>query len=80
MRELLPFEIAQQNATAMAENLARAHAVNELVETLMLEERACTLPISGSGAEIHYESEQAQDAKKVLNLMAAIDSALGISA
>ena len=80
MEELTPFEAAQERVTYLAESLSRAHAVNELVKTLMVEERGCTLPVSGSNIEVHYETAEAQDATKVLNLMAAIDAAIGISA
>ena len=80
MRELTPFEAAQERATITAENLARADDVNGLIEQLMEEERACSLPISGSNVEGYFQSEDAQGALAALNVIATIDYAMGISA
>ena len=79
MDELTPFEISQDRLIALAENLARADAVNKLIEDLMIEERHCTMPISGS-AEVVYESRQYEDAVAALKIVATMDALMGISA
>lgn len=79
MRDLTPFEAAQGRLNALAENLARADAVNKLIEDLMEEERHCTLPISGS-AEVVFETREHEDAVAALKIVATMDALMGISA
>ena len=67
MEDLTPFEEAQGRLIGLAENLARADAVNKLIEDLMIEERHCTLPISGSNAEVVYESKEYEEAVAALS-------------
>jgi len=79
MRDLTPFEAAHDRLNALAENLARADAVNKLVEDLLEEERHCTLPISGS-VEVAFETREQEDAVTALKIVATIDALMGISA
>jgi len=76
---MTPFEAAQFRTSALAENLARAEAVNKLVEDLMAEERACSVPISGS-VGVAFESEQYTAAITTLKIVASMDAIMGISA
>jgi len=76
---MTPFEAAQIRTSALAENLARAEAVNKLIEDLMAEERACSMPISGS-IEVGFESEQYTAAIATLKIVASMDAIMGISA
>ena len=76
---MTPFEAAQLRTSALAENLARAEAVNKLVEDLMAEERACSVPISGS-VGVAFESEQYTAAITTLKIVASMDAIMGISA
>jgi hypothetical protein len=79
MQDMTPFEAAYDRLSALAENLARADAVNKLIEDLMEEERHCTLPISGSVIAV-YESKQYEDAVTALKIVATMDAMMGISA
>lgn len=79
MRDLTPFEEAHDRLIALAENLARADAVNKLIEDLLAEERHCTLPISGSVTAV-FESRQHEDAVAALKIVATMDALMGISA
>ena len=79
MRDLTPFEEAHDRLIALAENLARADAVNGLVQQLLAEERHCALPISGSATAV-FESRQHQDAVTALKIVATMDALMGISA
>jgi hypothetical protein len=63
----------------LAENLARADAVNKLIEDLMEEERHCTLPVSGS-VTVGFESREHEDAVAALKIVATMDALMGISA
>ena len=79
MRDLTPFEEAHDRLNTLAENLARADAVNKLIEDLMEEERHCTLPVSGSVTAV-FESRQHADAVTALKIVATMDALMGISA
>ncbi len=79
MGELTPFEEAEFKLQSFAENMARSEAVNKLVEDLMAEERACSVPISGS-IGVSFESEEYQAAVRTLQIVAAMDRIMGISA
>jgi hypothetical protein len=79
MEELTPFEASQDRLIALAENLARADAVNKLIEDLMEEERHCTLPVSGS-VTVGFESREHEDAVAALKIVATMDALMGISA
>ena len=77
--ELTPFEEAELRLRAFGENMARSEAINKLIEDLMDEERACSIPISGSiGAT--FESEEYQAAISTLQIVATMDAIMGISA
>jgi hypothetical protein len=76
---LTPFEEAELKLRAFGENMARSEAVDKLIQDLMEEERACSVPISGSiGAS--FESEQYQSAVRTLQIVATMDAIMGISA
>jgi hypothetical protein len=79
MNELTPFEEAEFKLQSFAENMARAQAVDKLVEDLMAEERACSVPLSGS-IGISFESKEYQAAISTLQIVAAMDRMMGISA
>ena len=79
MDELTPFEEAEFKLQSFAENMARSEAVNKLVEDLMAEERACSVPLSGS-IGISFESKEYQAAITTLQIVAAMDRMMGISA
>jgi hypothetical protein len=79
MDELTPFEEAEFKLQSFAENMARSEAVNKLVEDLMAEERACSVPISGS-IGVSFESEDYQAAISTLRIVCAMDAIMGISA
>jgi len=77
--KLTPFEEAELKLQAFAENMARSEAVDKLVRDLMAEERACSLPVSGS-AGVTFESAEYQAAISTLQIVAAMDGVMGISA
>ena len=69
--KLTPFEEAEFKLSAFAENMARSEAVNTLVRDLLEEERACSLPISGS-VGVSFESEHYQAAISTLRIVCAM--------
>jgi hypothetical protein len=77
--ELTPFEVAEMKLMCFAENMARAEAVDKLVRDLLAEERACSLPVSGS-VTVAFESAEYQAAISTLQIVAAMDGVMGISA
>ena len=77
--KLTPFEEAEFKLCAFAENMARSEAVNTLIRDLIEEERACSLPISGS-VGVSFESEHYQAAISTLRIVCAMDAIMGISA
>ena len=74
-----PFEEAELKLQAFAENMARAEAVDKLVRDLLAEERACSVPISGS-IGVSFASEGYQAAITTLRIVCAMDEIMGISA
>ncbi len=77
--ELTPFEEAELKLQCFAENMARSEAVDKLVRDLLAEERACSLPVSGS-VGVTFESAEYQAAISTLQIVAAMDGVMGISA
>ena len=77
--ELTAFEESEFRLQAFAENMARSQAVDKLVHDLLAEERACSLPTSGSVGVI-FESAEYQAAISTLRIVCAMDGIMGISA
>ena len=76
---LTPFEEAEVKLRAFGENMARSEAVDKLIQDLMSEERACSVPISGS-IGTSFQSEEYQSAISTLQIVATMDAIMGISA
>ncbi len=78
-RLMTPFEEAEFKLQSFAENMARSEAVDKLVRDLLAEERACSMPVSGS-VGVTFESAEYQAAISTLQIVAAMDGVMGISA
>lgn len=78
-----PFDQARGRIYMLAENLERAHYVNELILQLLQDESECSVSIGAhpdSIVGVHYESQDQVEAIMALKIIAALNDIQGINA
>ena len=76
-----PFDQARGRIYTLAENLERAHYVNELILQLLQDESECSVSIGTNPCtEVYYESQDQVEAITALKIIAALNDIQGISA